>query len=79
MNKVMKNTSIYNEKICISIDTLGGENDELTVIRGLELVRGTFPHVSYILHGNSKNLQSLLNDYPELKKISQIKNARPHN
>ena len=68
MNKVMKNTSICDEKICISIDTLGGENDEQTVIRGLELVRGAFPHVSYILHGNSKNLQSLLNDYPELKK-----------
>ena len=75
MNKVMKNTSIFDKKICISVDTLGGDNDELTVIKGLELVRSTSPQVSYILHGNSKNLQSLLNDYPELKKISQIKNA----
>ncbi len=76
----MKNNSLFDQEqkkeIRISVDTLGGENGEHAVIKGLELVRKQFPYVSYILHGNSKNLLLILNHYPELKKLSILKNAK---
>ena len=42
------------------------------VVEGVELVRRQYTHVSYLLHGNSKKLDPLLTNYPELKKLSTI-------
>ncbi len=76
----MKNQSVFDsrikEGITISIDTLGGDNGEGVIIRGLELIRRQFPTVSYILHGNKDILLKHLNHYPELKKISILNHAK---
>ena len=72
MNKILTRGRKNKQNICISVDTLGGDNGESVIVEGLELVRRQYTHVSYLLHGNSKKLDPLLTNYPELKKLSTI-------
>ena len=72
MNKILTRGRKNKQNICISVDTLGGDNGESVIVEGLELVRRQYTHVSYLLHGNSKKLDQLLTNYPELKRLSTI-------
>ena len=60
MNKILTRGRKNKQNICISVDTLGGDNGESVIVEGLELVRRQYTNVSYLLHGNSKKLDKLL-------------------
>lgn len=64
-----------SEKLVISLDAMGGDNAPHIVVEGVRLAHKRFPDVHFLLHGDEKSLEEMLQDYPDVKEVSTIKHA----
>jgi glycerol-3-phosphate acyltransferase PlsX len=61
--------------VTISIDAMGGDHAPDMVVEGVRLAHVRLPHVRYLLFGDSRRIEPLLERYPELKGVCQIRHA----
>lgn len=59
--------------VTISIDAMGGDNGPRIVFHGARLALREHDNIRYIFHGPKEELEALLDDFPELKIVSSIK------
>lgn len=64
-----------NSNLVISIDAMGGDNSPRVVIEGLALTAKKNPDARFILFGNETKILEYLNNYPELKKICEVRHS----
>ena len=64
-----------SESIRLSVDAMGGDNGPRIVLRGAEMALRERGNVEFIFHGPSEVLEPLLNEFPSLKPVAQIKHA----
>lgn len=64
-----------NETIRISVDAMGGDNGPRIVVHGASLALKERRNISYIFHGRSEALEPLLEEFPDLKSVSEIRHC----
>ena len=61
--------------LVISIDAMGGDNSPRVVIEGLALAAKKNPDAKFLLFGDETKVLEHLNNYPDLKKVCEIRHA----
>ena len=64
-----------SDNLVISIDAMGGDNSPRVVIEGLAIANKKNPDVHFLLFGDESKVLPLLNSYPNLKKVCELRNA----
>ena len=64
-----------SDNLVISIDAMGGDNSPRVVIEGLASANKKNPDVHFLLFGDESKVLPLLNSYPNLKKVCELRNA----
>lgn len=62
-----------SDTVTISIDAMGGDNGPRIVFHGARLALREHDNIRYIFHGPKDELEALLDDFPELKVVSAVK------
>ena len=65
-----------SDTIKISVDAMGGDNGPRIVFHGARLALRERGNISFIFHGREQVLQPLLEEFPELKPVSIIKDRQ---
>ncbi len=63
-----------SEYVTISVDAMGGDNGPRIVFHGARLVLRDRGNIRFIFHGREEILQPLLDEFPEVKAVSTIRN-----
>ncbi len=66
---------VLSDNLVISIDAMGGDNSPRVVIEGLAIANKKNPDVHFLLFGDESKVLPLLNSYPNLKKVCELRNA----
>jgi phosphate acyltransferase len=61
--------------ITISVDAMGGDNAPRAPLHGAKLLLRERPNTKFIFHGRQEAILPLLEDYPELKPVSEVRHA----
>ena len=61
--------------VTISIDAMGGDHAPGMVIEGVRLAHVRLPHVRYLLFGDTRRLEPLLEACPEIKGVCAVRHA----
>ncbi len=61
--------------VTISIDAMGGDHAPDMVVEGVRLAHVRLPHVHYLLFGDARRIDPLLERYPELKAVCQVRHT----
>ena len=64
-----------SDNLVISIDAMGGDNSPRVVIEGLAIAAKKNPDVRFLLFGDEGKVLPILNTYPNLKKVCELRNA----
>ena len=64
-----------SDNLVISIDAMGGDNSPRVVIEGLAIASKKNPDVRFLLFGDESKVLPVLNTYPNLKKVCELRNA----
>ena len=64
-----------SDNLVISIDAMGGDNSPRVVIEGLAMAAKKNPDVRFLLFGDESKVLPILNTYPNLKKVCELRNA----
>ncbi len=62
-------------RLTLSLDAMGGDNAPGMVVDGISLARKRMPHVDFLLFGNEKQLNPLLDKEPGLRAVCQIRHT----
>ncbi len=65
-----------SESIKISVDAMGGDNGPRIVFHGARLSLRERGNISFIFHGREEVLLPLMEEFPELKPVSTIRNCQ---
>ncbi len=65
-----------SDNIKISVDAMGGDNGPRIVFHGARLALRERGNISFIFHGREQVLQPLLEEFPELKPVSVIRDRQ---
>lgn len=63
------------KNIVISVDAMGGDNAPEIVIEGIALVAKNNPEVKFLIFGDSTKVMPLLQKFPELQKVCELRHA----
>ena len=66
---------VLSDNLVISIDAMGGDNSPRVVIEGLAMAAKKNPDVRFLLFGDESKVLPILNTYPNLKKVCELRNA----
>ncbi len=66
---------VLSDNLVISIDAMGGDNSPRVVIEGLAIASKKNPDVRFLLFGDESKVLPVLNTYPNLKKVCELRNA----
>ncbi len=66
---------VLSDNLVISIDAMGGDNSPRVVIEGLAIANKKNPDVHFLLFGDESKVLPILNSYPNLKKVCELRNA----
>jgi len=61
-----------SEKIRISLDAMGGDYGVDVVLPGADLVLQRCPNIEFLLFGDAKLIEPMLEEYPRLKQASTV-------
>lgn len=61
--------------VTISIDAMGGDAAPKMVVEGVRLAHVRLPHVRYLLFGDQAKVAPLLDAYPELKAVCELRHT----
>lgn len=61
--------------IRLSVDAMGGDKGPRIVVHGAQLALREKPNMEFMFHGQQEVLEPLLDEFPELKKVSTIRHA----
>lgn len=64
-----------NGNVRISLDAMGGDNGPRVLLHGADLLLRERKNVEFLIHGQEDVLRPLLDEYPRLKKMSQIRHS----
>ncbi len=64
-----------SDNLVISIDAMGGDNSPRVVIEGLAVAAKKNPDVRFLLFGDEAKVLPILNAYPSLKKVCEIRHC----
>ncbi len=64
-----------SDNLVISIDAMGGDNSPRVVIEGLAIAAKKNPDVRFLLFGDESKVLPILNAYPNLKKVCELRNS----
>lgn len=64
-----------SSNLVISIDAMGGDNSPRVVIEGLSLAVKKNPDIKYLLFGDEAKINPILNLYPNLKKVCEVRHC----
>lgn len=64
-----------SDNLVISIDAMGGDNSPRVVIEGLAIAAKKNPDVRFLLFGDEGKVLPILNAYPYLKKVCEMRHA----
>ena len=64
-----------SDNLVISIDAMGGDNSPRVVIEGLAIAAKKNPDVRFLLFGDESKVLPILNSYPNLKKVCELRNS----
>ena len=64
-----------SENLVISVDAMGGDNSPRVVIEGLVIAAKQNPDISFLLFGDQEKIYPILNQYPALKKVCEVRHA----
>lgn len=64
-----------SDNLVISIDAMGGDNSPRVVIEGLAIATKKNPDVRFLLFGDEAKVLPILNAYPSLKKVCEIRHC----
>ena len=64
-----------SDNLVISIDAMGGDNSPRVVIEGLAVAAKKNPDVRFLLFGDEAKVLPILNTYPSLKKVCEIRHC----
>lgn len=64
-----------SDNLVISIDAMGGDNSPRVVIEGLAIAIKKNPDVRFLLFGDEAKVLPILNGYPELKKVCEVRHS----
>ena len=64
-----------SDNLVISIDAMGGDNSPRVVIEGLAIAAKKNPDVRFLLFGDEGKVLPILNAYPNLKKVCEMRHA----
>lgn len=64
-----------SNNLVISIDAMGGDNSPRVVIEGLAIAAKKNPDIRFLLFGDENKVNPILNTYPALKKVCEIRHA----
>lgn len=62
--------------LVISIDAMGGDNSPRIVIEGLAIAAKKNPDTRFILFGDDAKIAPILNQYPDLKKVCEVRHTQ---
>ena len=63
------------KNVTISVDAMGGDNGPEIVLLGAKMSLLERPNTRYLFHGREEELKPLLDKYPELKAVSEIRHC----
>ena len=66
---------VLSDNLVISIDAMGGDNSPRVVIEGLAIAAKKNPDVRFLLFGDESKVLPILNSYPNLKKVCELRNS----
>ena len=66
---------VLSDNLVISIDAMGGDNSPRVVIEGLAIAAKKNPDVRFLLFGDEGKVLPILNTYPNLKKVCELRHA----
>lgn len=61
--------------IRLSVDAMGGDNGPRIVLHGAQLAMREHKGMSFLFHGQEEVLRPLLDEFPDLKRVSEIRHA----
>ena len=64
-----------SNNLVISIDAMGGDNSPRVVIEGLAIAAKKNPDIRFLLFGDENKVNPILNAYPALKKVCEVRHA----
>lgn len=64
-----------SENVVIALDAMGGDDAPDIVIKGVDIVRVQFPDARFLLFGDENRLNPLLDDYPAVRDICEIRHT----
>jgi len=66
---------VADKNIVISIDAMGGDKSPKIVIEGMALAAKKNPEVRFLVFGDSSKVSPLLDKFPELQKVCELRHA----
>lgn len=66
---------VLSTNLVISIDAMGGDNSPRVVIEGLVIAAKKNPDAHFLLFGDEAKITPILNLYPSLKKVCEVRHA----
>lgn len=63
------------DRICLSIDGMGGDDAPAMVIDGMEHARRLLPHVDFLLFGDEATMRPLLQKHAALSAVTEIRHT----
>ena len=66
---------VLSENLVISVDAMGGDNSPRVVIEGLVIAAKQNPDINFLLFGDQEKINPILNLYPALKKVCEVRHA----
>lgn len=67
---------LSTNNLVISIDAMGGDNSPRIVIEGLAIAAKKNPDTRFILFGDDAKIAPILNQYPDLKKVCEVRHTQ---
>lgn len=64
-----------SDTITLSVDAMGGDNGPRIVLHGAQLALRDHKNIGFLFHGRAEELEPLLNEFPALKPVSEIRHA----
>lgn len=66
---------VLSDNLVISIDAMGGDKSPQVVIEGLAIAVKKNPDVRFLLFGDEAKITPILNNYPKLKSLCEIRHS----
>lgn len=66
---------VLSDNLVISIDAMGGDNSPQVVVEGLAIAIKKNPDVRFLLFGDEAKITPILNNYPKLKSLCEVRHA----